>query len=65
MLSYFATDDPVVWRVDLPVTRLCCAKTAQQIEVLFWVKTVAYPRRKSVPPDPLQRVKRARFDLCE
>jgi len=39
-----ATDDPVAWCISVPVspsaTRLGCAKTAEQIEVLFGVETV-------------------------
>jgi len=33
-----ATDDPVAWCVS--VTRLCCAKTAKRIKILFGVGTL-------------------------
>jgi len=35
-----ATDDPVTWRADLSVTRLCPAETAKRIDVLFGMDTL-------------------------
>jgi len=55
VLSYFrphriyetqtvAIDDAVAWYASLSVMRLRCAKTAKQIDVLFWVKAIGDPR---------------------
>jgi len=47
-----ATDDPVAWTVSLSVTRLSCAKTSKQIEVLVEVKTLGDPKHVLLDGDP-------------
>jgi len=55
------TGDPVAWCVGqsvcLSVARLRCAKTAKQIEMLFWVETLVDPKDIALGdlPIPLQR----------
>jgi len=46
-LRPIAIDDLVAWCVCLCATRLRSAKTAEQIEVLFWMDTLWGPRNKT------------------